>query len=70
MDHFISTSLNHISIGCRLLSQPKNKLISNSEKLFNASDLSIITFGVILPPNPCSKYLTNSQINLKTLDEN
>ena len=29
-----------------------------------------ITFGVILPPNPHGKNTTNSQINLKTSDEN
>ena len=33
-------------------------------------DLSLITFGVILPPNPPSKNLTNSQINPGTSDEN
>ena len=31
MDLFINTSLNHVSIRSRLLSQPKHKLISNSE---------------------------------------
>ena len=49
---FINTILNHISIRSRLVSQPRNKLISKSEQLFNVSDLSAITFGVILPPNP------------------
>ena len=29
-----------------------------------------ITFSVILPPNPCSKNLSNFQINPGTLDEN
>ena len=44
---FINTSLNHMSIISRLVSHPKNKLISNSEQLFNATDLSPITFGVV-----------------------
>ena len=70
MDLFINTSLNHISIGSRLVSQPNNRLISNSKQLFNATDLSHITFGVILPLNPCGKISTNSQINLGTSDEN
>ena len=56
-----------ISTRSRLVSQPKNKLISNSEQLFNATDLSPITFGVILPPNP--KDSITLQIKLGTLDE-
>ena len=41
LDLFINTILNHISIRSCLVSQPKNKLISNSEQLFNATDLVI-----------------------------
>ena len=44
-----------MSIRSRIVSQPRNKSISNSEQLFNALDLSPITFGVILPPNPRGK---------------
>ena len=65
----MNTSLNHISIRSCLVSQPNNKLISNSELLFNVTDLWPITFGVILPPNLRGKISTNSQINLMTLDE-
>ena len=53
-----------------LVSQPKNKLISNSEQLFNATDLLPIIFGANLPPNPRGKISRNSQINPTTLDEN
>ena len=66
----ILACLKHMSIGSHLVSQPKNKLILNSEQLFNATDLSPITFGIILPPNPCGKNSTNSQIYPGTLDEN
>ena len=59
-----------MSIRSCLISQPKNKLISNSEQLFNATDLSPITFGVVLPTNPPRKNAINSQINPGTLDEN
>ena len=69
MDLFINTSLNHMSIRSRLVSQSKNKLISNNEQVFNATDLSPITFGVILPPNPRGKISTNSQINPGATDE-
>ena len=55
LDLFINTSLNHMSIRSRLVSQPKNKLFFYSEQLFNDTDLSPISFGVILPPNPCNK---------------
>ena len=67
---FIYTSLNHISIRSRLVSQPRNKLNSNSEQSFNATDLSLITFGVLLFANPRGKKSTNSQISLWTSDEN
>ena len=70
MDFFINTSLNHISIRSRLVSQPNNKLVSNGEQSINATDLSPITFGVILLPKLCSKTSTNSQINPITSDEN
>ena len=49
-----------MSIRFYLISQSKNKLISNSKQLFNAMDLSPITFGVILPLNPRGKNSTNS----------
>ena len=52
------------------VSQPKSKLISNSEQLFNAMDLLPIIFGLILLPNPHSKNSANSQINQGTTDEN
>ena len=52
------------------VSQPNNKLISNCEQLFNATDLSPITFDVILPPKLRGKNSTNFQINQVTLDEN
>ena len=38
-------------------------MISNSEQLFNATDLLLITFGVILPPSPHVINSTKSQIN-------
>ena len=59
-----------MSIRSCLVSQPKNKLISNSEQLFNAKDSLPITLSVILPPNLRGKISTNSQNNLGTLDEN
>ena len=65
----MNTSLNHMSIRSCLVSQPKNILISNSEQLFNATGLSPITFGVILPLNSRGKISANSQINLGTSDE-
>ena len=62
MDLFINTHLYHISIRSRLVSQPKNELILNSEQLFNTTDLLPITFGIILSPNTRGKISTNSQI--------
>ena len=59
-----------MSIRSCLVSQPKNKLISNSEQLLNAMDLSPITYGVILLQNPRGKNSTNSKINPGTSDEN
>ena len=70
MDLFINTSVNHMLIRSHLVSQPNNKSNSNSEQLFNATDLSPITFGVILLPKLHDKISTNSQINPETLDEN
>ena len=70
MDLFINTSLNHISIRSRLVSQPNKKLKLNSEQVFDSTDLSPITFGVILPPKLRVKISTNSQINPATLDVN
>ena len=67
---FLDTSLNHMSIRSCLVSQSKNELISNSEQLFNTTDLSPINFGVILPPNLWNKNSTNSQNNPGTLNEN
>ena len=59
-----------MSIRSRLVSQPNKKLKLNSEQLFNSTDLSPITFGVILPPKLCGKISTNSQIIPVTFDEN
>ena len=70
LDLFINTSLNHMYIRSCLVDQPKNKLNSNNEQLFNATNLSPITFGIILSPNPRGKNTTNSQINPTTTDEN
>ena len=50
LDLFVDTSLNHTSIRSRLVSQSNNKLISNSEQSLSVTDLSPITFGVILLP--------------------
>ena len=66
----IHTSLNHMSMKSCLVSQPKNKLISNNEQVFNATYLKLITLGVILLPSPRGKISTNPQINPTTLDEN
>ena len=63
LDLFINTSLNHMSIRSRLVSQPNNKLNSNSEQSINATNLSPITFGVILPPKLHNKISTISQIS-------
>ena len=60
LDLFIITSLSHMSIWSRLVSQPNNKLFSNSVQLSNATDLSPITFGLILSPNPQGTNLTSS----------
>ena len=70
MDLFINTSLNYIPIRSRLVSQPKSKLISNSEQSINATHLSPITFGVILLLELSSKISTNSQINPVNSDKN
>ena len=70
LDLFINTSLNHMSIRSCFVNQPRNNLFSNSEQLFNATDLSLITFGVNLPTNPRGKISTNSQNNPGTSDEN
>ena len=64
MDLFSNTTLNHMSIRSPLVSQLNKKLNSN------ATDLSPITFGVILSPNPRGKNSTNSQINPGTSNEN
>ena len=59
-----------MSIRSCLVSQSNKIFIFNSEQLFNSTDLSPITFGVILPPKLLSKISTNSQINPGTSDEN
>ena len=59
-----------MSIRSRLVSQSNDKLISNSEQLFNATDLSPIIFGVILPPKLRGKISTNSKIIPVNSDEN
>ena len=48
-----------MSIRSRHISQPKYKLLSNSEQLFNTKDLLPTPFGVISPPNPRGKISTN-----------
>ena len=58
------------SIRSCLVSQPNIKLNSKSEQLFNSTDLSPITFGVILPPKLRGKISTNSQIIPVNSDEN
>ena len=55
-------------IRSRLVSQPNKKLNSNSEQSINATDLSPIAFGVVLPPKLRGKISTNSQIIPITLD--
>ena len=70
MDLFSNSTLSHISINSRLVSQPKNKFISNKDELFNTTDISPITFGVNLPPKRRGKILINSQINTGTTDKN
>ena len=59
-----------MSIRSRLVSQYKNKSISNREQLFNSTDLLSITFSVILPLKLRGKISTNSQISPITSDEN
>ena len=59
-----------MSIRSCLVNQPKNKLILNNEQLFNATDISPITFGTILPSYPRGKSATNSQMNPKSTAEN
>ena len=66
MDLFIYTSSNYMYIRSHLISQTKNKLISISEQLFNATVLLPIIFGVILTPNQRGTNSTNSQNNLET----
>ena len=70
LDLFINTSLNYIPIRSRLVSQPNQKLKLNSAQLFNSTDSSPITFGVILPPKLRSKISTTSQINPVNSNEN
>ena len=62
LDLLINTSLNHMSIRSRLVSQRNKKLKLNSEQSMNSTDLRSITFGVILPPKLRGKLSTNSQI--------
>ena len=69
-DLFINTSLNHISIRSRLVSQPNKKLKLNSEQFYNSTDLLPIIFGVILPPKLRGNISTNSQIHPVNSDEN
>ena len=66
----INASLNYMSIRSCLASQPNNVLNLNSEQYLNATDLSPITFGVILPPEQRGKKSTNSQINPVLINEN
>ena len=59
-----------MSFRSRLVSQPKNKLFSNNEQLLNATDLSPITFVVIIPPKLRGKISTISQNYSVNSDEN
>ena len=52
------------------ISQSRNKLISNGEQLFKATNSSPITLGVISPQKLYDNFSTNSQINPGTSDEN
>ena len=44
-----------MSIRSRLVSQSNKKLKRNSEKSINSTNISPITFGVVLPPKLRSK---------------
>ena len=59
LDFFMNTNLNYISIGSRLVSQPKNKsiLINGHKYLFTKCNF-----------NPRGRKLTNSQSNPGTVD--
>ena len=59
LDLFINTSLNHTSIRFRLVSQPNKKFKLNSDQLFNSTDLSPITFGIIKTPKLRGKISIN-----------
>ena len=59
-----------MSIRSLLVSQPNKKSNSNSGQSINATDLSSITFGVILSPKLNGKISTNSQLNPTTSDDN
>ena len=59
-----------MSIRSCLVSQLKDKLFSNNEQLFIATDSSPITFGIIFSLNLHSKHSIISQINPGTLDKN
>ena len=39
LDLFTNTSLNHMPIRSRLISQPNNKLMSNRKQILHATDL-------------------------------
>ena len=54
----------------RLVSKPKNKLISNHKQSFNVTNLLSITFGIILSQSPRGKKWTNSQIDPGSTDKN
>ena len=49
-----------MSIRSHLVSQPNIKSKLNNEHLFNSTDLSTITFGVILSPKLRGEISTNS----------
>ena len=53
-----------------LVSQPDKKVISNSEQSINSTDLSPITFCVILSPKLRGKISSNFQMNPVKMDEN
>ena len=69
LDLFTKTNLRYISIIFHLVSQPNNKLISNSEQKSNYTDLLSVAFGIIYPPNSRGKNSTNFHMHLGTTDE-
>ena len=59
-----------MSIRSCLISQLKNKLISNNEQVFNTTDSLSKTFRITLSLNTRGKNSANFQINLGITSEN